>query len=299
MVQAQAAPHAVNEILKPAWPILSGFGRGLLIIVLLFFLLYARRDLRDRLVRLAARARIPVAADAIETATVAVGRYLLLLSLTNLSFGIAIGTAAWLLGLPDSAFWGALAFLLRFIPYVGALSSALLPTLMAFAVFPGWSRSFEVLGCFVILALVANHLVEPFLIGRGIGVSPVALLVSAMYWSWLWGIPGLLLATPLAACLKVAGDYIPALGFLSILLGADRDLDDYHDFYRMLLELDPAGARALAISYCDEHGLEATFDDVFVPPLLLMGNERAEDHISQENQQLIIDTVGLLIADLG
>jgi methylmalonyl-CoA mutase cobalamin-binding subunit len=103
----------------------------------------------------------------------------------------------------------------------------------------------------------------------------------------------------MTACLKVAADYIPALGFLAILLGADRDLDDYHDFYRMLLELDPAGARALATSYCDEHGLEATFDDVFVPALLLMGKERAEDHISQENQQLIIDTVGLLIADLG
>jgi methylmalonyl-CoA mutase cobalamin-binding subunit len=141
--------------------------------------------------------------------------------------------------------------------------------------------------------------VEPFVIGRGIGVSPVALLISAMYWSWLWGIPGLLLATPMTACLKVAADYIPALGFLAILLGADRDLDDYHDFYRMLLELDPPGARALAISYCDEHGLEATFDDVFVPALLLMGKERGEDHISQENQQLIIDTIGVLIADLG
>jgi predicted PurR-regulated permease PerM len=143
MVQAQAAPRAMNEVFKPFWPVISGFGEVLLIIVLLFFLLYARRDLRDRLVRLAARARIPVAALAIETATGAVGRYLLLLSLTNLGFGIAIGVAAWLLGLPHSAFWGALAFLLRFIPYVGALCSAVLPTLVAFAVFPGWSRSFE------------------------------------------------------------------------------------------------------------------------------------------------------------
>ena len=157
MVQAQAAPPAAIEVLKPAWPILAGFGKGLLIIVLLFFLLYARRDLRDRLVRLAARARIPVAAHAIETATGAVGRYLLLLSLTNLGFGIAIGIASWLLGLPHAAFWGALAFVLRFIPYVGALSSAVLPTLVAFAVFPGWSRSFEMLGCFVILDQVANQ----------------------------------------------------------------------------------------------------------------------------------------------
>ena len=283
MVQAQAAPSAALEILEPVWPILAGFGKVLLIILLLFFLLYARRDLRDRLVRLAARARIPVAAHAIEIATGAVGRYLLLISLTNLGFGIAIGIGAWLLGLPDAAFWGALAFLLRFIPYVGALSSAVLPTLVAFAVFPGWSRSLEVLGCFVILDQVAGQIVEPFLIGRGIGVSPVALLVSAMYWAWLWGLPGLLLTTPLAACLKVAGDYIPELGFFAILLGADSGSDDYHDYFRMLLELDESSARALAISYCDTHGLEATFDDVLIPALNLAGQERIESHISQEN----------------
>ena len=299
MVQAQATPPAMFEVLKPAWPILSGLGKCLLIIVLLFFLLYARRDLRDRLIRLAARARIPVAAHAIETAAGAVGRYLLLLSLTNLGFGIAIGIAAWLLGLPHSAFWGALAFLLRFIPYVGALSSAVLPTLVAFAVFPGWSRSFEMLGCFVILDQVSSQLVEPFLIGRGIGVSPVALLISAMYWSWLWGLPGLLLTTPLAACLKVAGDYIPELGFFAILLGADTGSDDYHDYYRMLLELDESGARALAIGYCDTHGLEATFDDVLIPALRLAGQERIESHISQENQHLIVEVTRGLVKDLG
>jgi len=298
-VQAQAAPRAVNEVLKPAWPILSGFGEGLLIIVLLFFLLYARRDLRDRLIRLAARARIPVAAHAIEAATGAVSRYLLLLSLTNLGFGIAVGIAAWLLGLPNSAFWGALAFLLRFIPYVGALSSAVLPTLVAFAVFPGWSRSFEVLGCFVMLALVVNHLVEPLLIGRGIGVSPVALLISAMYWSWLWGIPGLLLTTPLAACLKVAGDYIPELGFFAILLGADIGSDDYHDYYRMLLELDESAAHTLAIRYCDTRGLEATFDDVLIPAVRLAGQERIEGHISQENQRFLVEITRGLVKDLG
>ena len=122
-VQAQAAPPdgRFREVLEPAWPILSGIGEGLLIIVLFFFLLYGRRDLRDRFVRLAARARIPVAAQAIENASGTVGRYLLLLSLINLGFGLAIGIVAWLIGLPNAGFWGGLAFLLRFIPYVGAL----------------------------------------------------------------------------------------------------------------------------------------------------------------------------------
>jgi predicted PurR-regulated permease PerM/methanogenic corrinoid protein MtbC1 len=299
VMQAQSAAPGVKDVLQPALPILSGIGESLLIIVLFFFLLHGRKDLRDRFVRLAARARIIVAVEAIETAGGTVGRYLLLFSLTNLGYGIAMGIIAWLLGLPNAAFWGALAFLLRFIPYVGALASAALPTLVAFAIFPGWSRSLEVLGSFVIVDQVAAQLVEPFLIGRGVGVSPVALLVSAMYWAWLWGLPGLLLSTPLTACLKVAGDYIPELGFFAILLGADKVLEDYNDYYRMLLELDRPSARTLATRYCDEHGLESTFDDVLIPALILAGEERIEGHISQENQELIVETTRDLVKELG
>jgi predicted PurR-regulated permease PerM/methylmalonyl-CoA mutase cobalamin-binding subunit len=289
----------VGDVLKQTMPIVTAFGESLLIIVLLFFLLYGRRDLRDRFVRLAARGRITIAAQAIESAGVTVSRYLLLFALINLGFGMAVGLTVWSLGLPNPEFWGGLAFLLRFIPYLGALSSAILPTLVAFAVFPGWSKSFEVLGSFVIFDQIAAQFVEPLLIGHGIGVSPVALLISAMYWTWLWGVPGLLLATPLTACLKVAGDYIPPLGFLGVLLGADSGSDDYQEYYRQLLELNQPGARALAIRYSDQHGLESTFDDVIVPAVLLMGNERELDHITQGNQQLILDATRELIIELG
>lgn len=298
-VQTLPTSPALTEVLKPAVPVLAAFGKGLLVIVLLFFLLYSRRDLRDRFVRLAARVRIPIAAQAIETAGDTVGRYLFLFSLTNLGFGIATGAVVWLLGLPNPAFWGGLGFLLRFIPYVGALASAILPTLVAFAVFPGWTKSLEVLGTYLALDQIAAQFVEPFLIGHGIGVSPVALLFSAMYWTWIWGIPGLLLATPLTACLKVAGDYIPELGFLAVLLGVDQHSEDYHEYYRMLLELDQSGARSLAVRYCDEHGLEATFNDIIRPTLIFMGEERSEDHISQENEHFIIDTTREIIAELG
>lgn len=298
-VQTFTTSPALTEVLKPAVPVLAAFGKGLLVIVLLFFLLYSRRDLRDRFVRLAARVRIPIAAQAIETAGDTVGRYLFLFSLTNLGFGIATGAVVWLLGLPNPAFWGGLGFLLRFIPYVGALASAILPTLVAFAVFPGWTKSLEVLGTYLALDQIAAQFVEPFLIGHGIGVSPVALLFSAMYWTWIWGIPGLLLATPLTACLKVAGDYIPELGFLAVLLGVDQHSEDYHEYYRMLLELDQSGARSLAVRYCDEHGLEATFNDIIRPTLIFMGEERSEDHISQENEHFIIDTTREIIAELG
>ncbi len=298
-VMALPVPAPLTDSLKPVVPIVDGMVNALLIIMLLFFLLYSRKDLRDRFVRLAARGRIPVAAQAIETAGYTVGRYLLLFSMINLTYGVAVGLVAWLVGLPSAPLWGLVAFLLRFIPYVGAVSSALLPALVAFAIFPGWSKALGILGAFVMIDQIAAQFAEPFIIGHGIDVSPVALLISAMYWSWLWGIPGLLLSTPLTACLKVAGDYIPPLGFLSILLGADRVLDDYHDFYRMLLELNPTGARDVAIRYCDENGLERTFDDVILPALALMAEERAENHISEENQRLIIDTAHQLIPELG
>jgi predicted PurR-regulated permease PerM len=297
--QIPTSSGIMQEIVSPTLPILLGIGKSLLVIVLFFFLLYERKSLRDRLVRLAARARIMVAVEAIEAAGSTVGRYLFFVSLINLGFGIAIGIVVWLVGLPNAAFWGGLAFILRYIPYVGSMAAAVLPTLVAIAVFPGWSKSFEVFGSFVALDQVAAQFFEPFLIGRGISISPVALLFSAMYWSWLWGLPGLLLATPLTACLKVAGDYIPELGFLGILLGADTVLENYHDYYRMLLELDRPGAVGLVVNYCDQHGLEETFDDVLVPALMLTGEERLAGHISRENEEFVIETTRGLVKDLG
>jgi predicted PurR-regulated permease PerM/methylmalonyl-CoA mutase cobalamin-binding subunit len=301
VIQAVSAPASpdVGEVIKPVMPVLASVADGLLILVLLFFLLYGRSDLRDRLVRLAARGRITIASQAIEAAVSTVGHYLLLFSITNLAFGVMIGVVVWLIGLPNPVFWGGLAFLLRYIPYVGALISGILPTLVAFAVFPGWHKSFEVLAAFILLDQISAQVAEPFLIGRGIGLSPVALLISAMYWSWLWGVAGLLLATPLTACLKVAGDYIPSLGFLAILLGVGDASEDYHEYYRRLLELDQSGARGLAIRHCDENGLEATFDNVIAPTLILAGEERAGDHISAECQQFIADTSMEIVIELG
>ena len=297
--KTQSASPTINDIVNELVAIATNVGKGLLIIVLLFFLLYGRQDLRGRLVRLAARGRITIAAEAMQTATDTVGRYLLYSSLLNFGFGVAVAVTAWGLGLPNPEFWGGLAFLFRFVPYIGALCSAFLPTLVALAIFPGWTKSAEILGLFVVLDQATAHLIESFLVGRRIGVSPMALLFSAVYWAWLWGIPGLLLATPLAACLKVAGDYIPPLGFLSVLLSAETPTEEYREYYRKLLELDQVGACELAMTYCDEHGSESTFDDFIAPSIALMGSEREADHISLENQRFIVDTTRKVIVEIG
>jgi predicted PurR-regulated permease PerM len=296
----QAIPQSsLGDNLKPFLPVLSGLVDFLLIVVLLFFLLYSRHDLRDRIVRLAARARISVASQAIDTAGQTVGRYLILFSLTNLAFGVSTGLVCWMIGLPTPELWGLLGFLFRYVPYVGVLMSALLPALVAFAVFPGWDKAIEVPVAFIAIDQVAAQLIEPFLVGRGIGISPVALLVSAMYWSWIWGPAGLLLATPLTACIKVLGDYIPALSFFAILLGSERPLEDHHDFYRKMLELDRAGARAMAVQYCDEHGFETTINDVIIPAVIMSTEEFEHDNISIANLQSIMNTSRELIVEIG
>jgi predicted PurR-regulated permease PerM/methanogenic corrinoid protein MtbC1 len=299
VVQAPATESGIEQVIRPTLPLLRDMIEMLFIIVLFFFLLYGRKELRDRLVRLTARVRVTLSAEGIATAADAVSHYLLLFFLTNVAYGFTIGIAMWLFGLPNPALWGALAALLRFIPYVGVPVAALLPSLVAFAVFPGWGKSMQVLGTFMITDQIVGYFVEPFLIGRGIGLSPLALLVSAMFWSWLWGLPGLLLATSLTACLKVAGDYIPAFGFFAVLLGADGTLEDCDDYYRTLLELDMSAARNIAIRYCDKNGLESTFDNVLIPAVDLAGMERSENHISQENQRMINDTTVALAKELG
>ncbi|MGA7869687.1 MAG: AI-2E family transporter [Candidatus Binatus sp.] len=299
VVQTPAEPSYLEQAEKPVVPILSGLLEALLVMVLMFFLLYGRTDLRDRLVRLAARGRITLSAEAIGAAGEAVGHYLLLFALTNLGYGVAIGLTMWMIGLPNPILWGSLAALFRFVPYVGVPVAALLPMFVAFAVSPGWSESVEVFASFVILDQIVGYLIEPFLIGRGIGLSPLGLLFSAMFWGWLWGLPGLLLATSLTACLKVAGDYIPALGFFAVLFGDDSAREDYHDYYRSLLELDQSSARKIAVGYCDKNGLEPTFDDVLVPAVVLAGEERSESHISEENQRLVFETTVALVKELG
>lgn len=297
--RAAAELPNTTELVKQALPIASDVGEGALVIVFLFFLLYGRKDLRDRMVRLAARGGFTITKQAIESAGEAVGRYLLIFSLINLGYGIAVTAVMWMLGLPNPEFWGMLAFLLRFIPYVGALGSALLPTLVAFAVFPGWSKSIEVIGSFIVLDQIAAHMIEPFVIGRGIGVAPAALLISTTYWAWLWGVPGLLIAIPLTACLKVAGDYVPPLGFLGVLLGAETPSNESYDYYRRLLELDHTGAHALAVRYCDEHGLHATFADLITPAIVTMGDDFEHGNISERNLETVVEKTRQLIVDLG
>jgi predicted PurR-regulated permease PerM len=305
--QQSAAPatpsKSITEWLSPVVPLIGGVFGGLfetfMVMVLMFFLLYDRLGLRDRLVRLAVRARVDVASQALDTAGQHVSRYLLYYSLINLGFGIAVALVCWGFGLERPELWGALSFFLRFIPYIGALTSGLLPTLVALAIFPGWLHAIGILASYSVLDQFIAQFVEPFVIGAGVGVSPVALLVSAIFWAWLWGPIGLVLSTPFTVCLKVAGDYIPALGFFSILLGEDVALEGYHDYYRKLLEQDVNGAREVAIRYCDQHGIQQTFAALLLPAIELADRELERANITPANCATVVDVSRQLATELG
>src|SRR5205085_1699672 len=184
------------------------------------------------------------------------------IALLNIGFGILIGVGLALLRVPHAPLWGVVAGLLRFIPYVGAVLSAALPTFLSLAVFPNWYTSLAVLLLFVLSDQLIGGFIEPIVVGHRVGVSPIALLVSAIFWGWLWGPVGLLLATPISVCLTVGGEFIPAMRIFSIVFGAEDPLEGYLSFYNRLLLRDRTGAIAIADRHAEADTMEEMFSDL-------------------------------------
>src|SRR6476661_7430931 len=189
-----------------------------MVLVVLIFMLLGREYLRNRVIRLAGTERMDLTTDALDEAANRVGRYLLMQLVVNLCYGVLIGTGLYFIGVPSPVLWGLLATLLRFIPYAGWWVSAAIPLLLSFAIDPGWSKLLWTGGSFLAVEMLTANAIEPLLYGSSTGVSPVALLLAAIFWTWIWGPVGLLLSTPLTVCLAVAGSHVRRLGFLHVLL---------------------------------------------------------------------------------
>ena len=270
-----------------------------LVVVLVFFLLKEREQMRDKLLRLAGRAHLTVTTQAIGETSDRISRYLLTFAALNLGFGTLIGLGLFLLGVPHAPLWGVMAGLFRFVPYVGAILSAALPTFLALAVFPNWYIPLAVLGLFVLTDQLIGGFVEPIVIGHRVGVSPVALLVSAIFWGWLWGPVGLLLATPISVCLTVAGEFIPALRIFSIMFGAEDPLEGYLSFYNRLLLRDRTGAIAIADRHAETDTMEEMFIDLFIPTLTFAQEELDRKRITPAHDHFIKDVIRELIIRFG
>ena len=266
--------------------------------VLVIFMLFERQDLRDRLIRLVGYRRVTVTTRALDEATARITRYLLMQSVINGSFGLALGIALFLLGIPYAALWGCLAASLRFIPYVGATIAVLLPTALALAVFPGWSRALLVIAVFLALELTAYMVVEPWLYGQSAGVSPVALLVAVIFWTWLWGSVGLLLATPLTVCLIVLSKHLPSMGFLVLLMGDDPVLEPKARYYQRLLARDQDEAADIVEEYVKANDSESVYDEVLLPALYYAKQDSEREKISEADAEFVAHATREIVEEL-
>jgi predicted PurR-regulated permease PerM/methylmalonyl-CoA mutase cobalamin-binding subunit len=289
----------IRDRYREVAPTVEFVAAAFLVVVLVFFLLKEREQMRDKLLRLAGRAHLTVTTQAIGETSHRISRYLLTFALLNVGFGFLIGLGLFLLGVPHAVLWGVFAGLMRFVPYVGAFLSAAFPTFLTIATSPNWYMPIAVLGLFVLSDQVIGGFVEPIVVGHRVGVSPIALLVSAIFWGWLWGPVGLLLATPISVCLTVGGEFIPALRIFSIMFGAEDPLEGYLSFYNRLLLRDRTGAIAIADRHAETDTMEEMFIDLFIPTLTFAQEELDRKRITPAHDHFIKDVIRELIIRFG
>lgn len=238
----------------------------LIVLLLSAFMLAAREDLRNRVIRLAGAEDIQQTTAAFDDAGFRVGRQLLTQLAVNMSLGLIIGTGLWIIGLPSPYLWGIIYGLLNFVPYLG-LVGLIPPLFVAFATDPGWGSFLWTAGLFAIVEPVSTNIVEPMLYGRTSGLSPVAIIIAATVWAFLWGPIGLVLSTPLTICLVVLGRHIPRLQFLDILLGDRPALQPHEIFYQRMLASDPREAEMQARQFLKGRGISTYYDEIALEAL--------------------------------
>lgn len=249
-------------------------------LLLMAYLLMQREDVRDRFLRLAGMHDLNRTTRAMADATDRVGRYLLMQMLLNGVFGVGMGLGLMAIGVPNAPLWGVLAFVLRFIPFLGAWIAVSLPLIVAIATGVGWTEPVLVMLLFVLVDGMVTHVLEPMIYGRTTGISPLALLVSSALWTVLWGPIGLLLAPPITACLAILGRHVPAFGFLEILLGDGEALPAPLRFYQRYLAEDAEGAQQIAEDHAEAEGTAATLRDLVVPAITALAADRAAGTLS-------------------
>jgi predicted PurR-regulated permease PerM len=245
-------------------PVLGPLGLAGLVLIFTVFLLVQRFDLRHRLLRLVGLGQINIMTQALDDAAQRVSRYLLMQVLVNAGFGALFGFGLYCIGVPNPALWGVVAGLLRIVPYVGTMVAAALPIALSLAAFESWLPPLLVFLLFAALELIIANFVEPLLYGAHTGISSLALIVAAIFWTVLWGPAGLILSTPLTVCVVVVGRYVPHLSFLQILLGDEVVLGDEAQIYQRLLAMDQQEAHAIVDRFLKGKSLVELYDSVLV-----------------------------------
>jgi predicted PurR-regulated permease PerM len=299
-VQAPA-PVPVQVVAPDAGPLqvaMDLLGRSLepagligLVFIFMVFILLEHEHLRDRLIRLMGGSDMNLTTEAMSEAGDRVSRYLALQVLVNASYGIPIGIGLYLIGVPNAVLWGVLATVLRFVPYVGPFIAALFPAVMAVAVDPGWSMLGWTLALFAVSEVVNNNVVKPLLYTSSTGMSAIAMIAAAVFWTTLWGPAGLFLSTPLTVCLVVLGRYVPQLHFLYLLLGNAPALTPPERFYQRMLAGDALEGAEIGVEYAAAHGVERFHLEVALVALQLAEADRRRAVLSTERAEAVSSTM--------
>src|SRR6476659_6443725 len=289
-------PQLMQETLSA---ILSPLGTAALVLLLVIFMLLKREDLRGRLIRLVGQGRISTTTRAMEDAGRRVSRYLSTQCLVNTCYGICVALGLQFIGVPNAALWGVLAGVLRFIPYVGPWVGALLPVLLSFAISSSWFTPLKAIALFIVLEAIASNFIEPWLYGANTGVSPIALIISAVFWTWLWGPVGLVLSTPMTVCLAVIGRHVPRLEFLGILLSEDQALASHEEFYHRLLSFSTDSAEEFAIKYLETKSLTALYDKVLIPAIAAVEIDAHSGSVTAEQRTSASQRIHEIIDDFN
>jgi predicted PurR-regulated permease PerM len=280
-------------------PLISPVATAGLVVVVVIFMLLEREEIRDRFIRLVGARDLHQTTQMLEEAGGLVAKYLLIQLLVNTIYGILIGLGLWAIGVPNAMLWGLLTLVLRFVPFIGSFLAAAFPLFLAFAVAPGWSAVLWTAALFLVVELITSNIIEPWLYGSRIGVSPLAIIVSAVFWTWIWGPMGLVLSTPLTVCLVVLGRHLPQFEVFDILFGDEPALAPHSRLYQRLLAGDPIESTFRAEEALEEMFLADYYHDIGIPALLLGQHDFERGVLTAAQEDRLALVAARLVDDLA
>ena len=295
----QPDPTPMEIATRVLSPILSPLATMGIVLLVSVFILMQREDLRDRMIRLFGSGDLHRTTAAMDDAAARLSKYFLTQLALNAAFGVVIGLGLLVIGVPNPVLWGIIAALMRFVPYVGAIGSAILPIAMAAAVDPGWTMVLSTIALFLVVEPVTGQVVEPLVYGHSTGLSPVSVVVAAIFWAWLWGPVGLILSMPLTLCLVVLGRHIDRLEFIDVLLGDQPALTPAESFYQRILAGDADEALDQAEVLLRDRALSSYYDEVALKGLALAANDSIRGVLSDDQLRNIQDAIDGVVVDLA
>lgn len=294
-----ATPAPLELVQNWLGPIVAPFATAFVVTILTLFMLLDREGQRSRLIQLFGRSHFHATTEAVHDVAKRVGRYLRSLFLVNACYGFVIAIGLWFIGVPSAMLWGVLAFAMRFLPYLGPWIAASVPILISIAMSSGWMQPIIVFCWYLAVELVVYNFIEPFVYGSIVGVSTVGIFVAALFWTWLWGPIGLVLAMPMTVCMLVAARYVPQLRFLSILLADEAPQSPPEHVYQRLLAFDYHEPVKLAQKHIKESSLVDYYDEVLIPALRMAEHDRHDELLSDEQATFVLEAAEDLVQELG